>query len=112
MSDDADHMSDNADHRGTIACMRVCAAVASIHDKMVRDVLIREGVKVWLAAMSPNEIEQIANMEGSRLREYVAQHARDDINNRYNPDPDPADEDGQRTLEQAISDAGLIHRRG
>ena len=92
--------------------MRVCSAVASIHDRMVRDVLIREGVKVWLAAMSPNEIEQIANMECIRLREYVAQHARDDINNRYNPHPDPADEDGQRTLEQAISDAGLIHRRG
>jgi hypothetical protein len=90
-------MSDErAGRRAAIACMRVCSAVADIDDEMLRTTLIREGVKVWLSGMSPKEVEQIASMEDSELREYVAQHAVDDINSRYDAHPDdPADEDGR-----------------
>jgi hypothetical protein len=81
-------------HRRAIACMLVCAAVAKIDDEMLHHTLIREGVKVWLSEMSPDEVEQIASMELGRLTEYVAQHACDDINSRYNAHPDdPAERD-------------------
>ena len=82
-------------HQAAIACQKVCAEVAHIDDGALRDALIREGVKVWLSEMLPDEIEHIASMEQSRLREYVAQHALDDISGCYDTHPDDrADEDG------------------
>ena len=70
------------------ACMKVGVAVENIDDKHLYRTLIREGVKFWLGKMSPNEIEQIARMEMADLQVYVAQHALDDINTRYDADPD------------------------
>ena len=79
--------------QAAIATMRVCAVVEHIDDE-ARHALIREGVKFWLKGMSPNEIEQIAKMDRDKLREYVAKHARDDINNRYDAHHDnPAEGD-------------------
>ena len=81
--------------QAAIACQKVCAAVAHIDDGVSRDALIREGVKVWLNEMLLDEIEHIASMEQSRLREYVAQHALDDISGCYDTNPDDrAGEDG------------------
>jgi hypothetical protein len=82
-------------HQAAIACQKVCAEVAHIDDGVLRDALIREGVKVWLSEMLPDELEQIASMEQSKLREYVAQHALDDIIGCHDTHPDGrVDEDG------------------
>ena len=82
-------------HHAAIACQKVRAEVAHIDDEVLRNALIREGVKVWLSDMLLDEIEHIASMELSRLREYIAQHALDDISGCYDTHPDDrADEDG------------------
>ena len=54
MSDEDYRSNPNA-----MARLKVCAAVAHIDDDFARCTLICEGVKVWLDAMSPDEIEQI-----------------------------------------------------
>ena len=69
-------------------------AVREIEDADLRNTLIREGVKFWLSEMSQREIDQIAAMDHDKLVEYVDEHALDDINSRYEDDPDdPADKD-------------------
>jgi hypothetical protein len=70
-----------------VACMKVCSS-AEHGDARLRQTLIREGVKFWLNGLPYKEVEQIAKLEPSALAEYVAQHAVEDINNRYDASPD------------------------
>ena len=94
-----------------IACMKVCSS-AEHGDDSLRKTLIREGVKFWLNGLSYKEVRQIANMVSSELDEYVAQHAVEDINNRYDAHPKATaphlDERGR--LQRAAAFVAQLHR--